>query len=127
MRYPIWKKTDFFFINGSRIDMDASVVELPLEPLGVFRVYSHATPIALATDFQLVDGEISAEISFLDPFFELSAEDGEKWMKDNDYRMSGLFNRVEMDKKKAVVSKASLRRVDVGPRRDIPSERENRG
>lgn len=67
MRYPIWKKEDFFsFVNGPRIDMDPAVVVIPEECVLGWNYDLARDPIGKVTDIRLEDGEITGEVTFFD-------------------------------------------------------------
>lgn len=93
MRYPIWKKDDYFHHHMShRIDMDPAVVELPDKPVPLTWQYDwERPPIGMVTDVKFEDGEISGEIEWL-------TVNGETWtdemFEELEVRLGGFYTKV---------------------------------
>lgn len=109
VRHPIWKKEDFFqFIGGERIDMDPAVVQLPEKPSPVvwnFNWDSVNNGSAMASDFRLEDGEITAEI-------EWRAEHmNDDMIEELGIRFGGYYTGVE--KRGNTVTKCELKGVSL--------------
>lgn len=107
MRYPIWKKDDFFEIAGWRMDMDATVVEFSDELLLTWMYNWDGDPVGKVIDVRLEDGEITGEVEFFDPKWDDSKMDILKC------RLGGYYTGVEKTVGKERITKCRLRAVSV--------------
>lgn len=110
MRYPIWKKDDFFYPQGletGRIDMDAEAVTLPTERLPITWMFNLDRPkfYGHASDFKLEDHEITCEVEWITP------EVDDNTMEILDVRLGGYYTEVE--RRANVVTSCVLKGVSV--------------
>lgn len=114
VRYPIWKEDDYFhFVDGPRIDMDPSVVELPEESPLVWQYRMEKPPVGVVTDIRLEGEEITGEVEFFDTAEGAMVKDE----MDKTLRLGGYYSDVKKKiitpGKQEVVTKCTLRCVSV--------------
>lgn len=108
MRYPIWKKDDFFeFLDGRRIDMESTAVALPDASPLTWQFDWARKPCGIVTDIREDDGEISGEVLFWDEDFNDSN------MEEMGLRLGGYFTEVKKNEDGTVVLSCNLRGVSI--------------
>lgn len=126
LRYPIWKKDDFFLIGGKRLDMAASAVVFDQEKYVLTWGFDFDVDhiIGLVSNVKLEDNEILGDLEIKDDV-HYEAIDGVSTgvhttqMKDTifdmlergDARLGGFYN--EVVEKDRIVHHARLRSVGV--------------
>lgn len=105
MRTPIWKSTDFFeFTNGARHDMSVDAIEFPEEGVHAVPNFDFSKlPQGEVRDLKVEDGDLTGETSWHDPEanYDSIIESGE-------VRLGGMYDRVEYNEDKTVVTKCRL-------------------
>jgi hypothetical protein len=125
MRYPIWKKDDYFHHHMSlRIDMDPAVVELPTKPIVLALQYNwERPPIGKVTDVKFEDGEITGEVHWF-PY----AVNGETWTDEMfeglEVRLGGFYTKIVKSEDNKRVTACYLQAVSIMLEAETPGYKE---
>lgn len=121
MRYPIWKSDDFFELAPepyTRWDMDASVVQLPDEPLPLVREYQFdQVHLGSVSDIRIEDGDITGEVNWFGGHDDIAV-----LLEQGDMRLGGFY--AEVVKQDGVVSACRLNAVSTMANQDVPGNKE---
>lgn len=122
MRHTIWKKGDYIkLIDRPRYDMVGDGITAEREELAVVLGFSlgSSSPFGKAVDIRVEDGEVTAEIVWVDP-----VHCGDDTLKEQNLRLAGTYIPKEWNEDKTLITRSVLHYVSVSPISDVPNEEE---